>query len=89
MDSSRSDRWTDRLFTAHPRDLGIGWAEHGIGAAKIGAELIASGGACLIHALVPGFFTQTAGKTVSRLNSKMLHRKAGAANPNDWPDYEI
>jgi hypothetical protein len=38
---------------------------------------------------VPGWFTQTAGKTVERMHDHMLRRKAGAANPESWPDYEI
>jgi hypothetical protein len=38
---------------------------------------------------VPGWFTQTAGKTVERMHDHMLRRKAGAANPENWPDYEI
>jgi hypothetical protein len=51
--------------------------------------MIAAGGACLIHAIVPGWFTQTAGRTVERLHDHMIQRRASAANPNDWPDYEI
>jgi len=78
-----------RLFVDHPRSIGMSWWRHGVGAARIGGELIAAGAACLIHAVVPGWFTQTAGKTVTRLHSEMLRRKAGAADPNDWPDYEI
>lgn len=78
-----------RLFQEHPRSLGMSWWQHGIGAVRIGAEMIAGGSACLVHAIVPGWFTQTAGRTVERLHAHMLHRRAGAANPNDWPDYEI
>ena len=78
-----------RLFSDHPRSLGMNWASHGIGAAKISAELIAAGVACMIHAIVPGWFTQTAGRTVERMHDHMIKRKAGAANPSDWPDYEI
>ena len=78
-----------RLFTDHPRSLGMSWADHGIGALKISGELIGAGVACAIHAVVPGVFTQTAGKTVTRLHDHMVKRKAGAANPNDWPEYEI
>ena len=78
-----------RLFAEHPRSLGMSWASHGVGAFKIGAELIGAGAACLIHALVPGLFTQTAGKTVTRMYDHMASRKAGADNPSDWPDYEI
>jgi hypothetical protein len=78
-----------RLFLDHPRSLGMGWAGHGIGAVKIGAELVGAGLACIIHAVVPGWFTQTAGKTVERMHDHMVQRKAGAVNPEVWPDYEI
>ena len=80
---------TDRLFFEHPRSLGMSWAGHGVGAVAIGARLVGAGLACLVHAIVPGFFTQTAGKTVSRMYDHMARRKAGAANPENWPDYEI
>lgn len=80
---------TERLFIEHPRSLGMSWAGHGAGAVKIGASLIVAGFACIIHALVPGWFTQTAGKTITGMYEHMMRRKAGAANPNDWPDYEI
>ena len=39
--------------------------------------------------MVPGAFTQTAGKTISGMYEHMMRRKAGAANPENWPDYEI
>lgn len=78
-----------RLFLDHPRSLGMSWSQHGIGAIAIGATLLGAGTACLVHALVPGWFTQTAGRTVARMNDHMLRRKAGASNPDSWPDYEI
>ena len=78
-----------RLFIAHPRSLGLSWWEHGTGALRIGASLIGAGTACMVHALIPGWFTETAGRTVMRLHDHMQRRRAGAANPNDWPDYEI
>lgn len=77
------------LFTEHPRALGMSWWGHGLGAAKIGAEMIGAGAACIVHAVVPGWFTETAGRTVVRLHDHMQQRRAGAANPNNWPDYEI
>jgi hypothetical protein len=79
----------DRLFLDHPRSLGMSWAKHGAGAVVIGATLVGAGAACLVHALVPGWFTQTAGKTVDKMHDHMVRRKAGAANPENWPDYEI
>jgi Family of unknown function (DUF6356) len=86
---SRSGGLVRRLFTDHPRSLGMSWGRHAIGAVEIGARMVVAGSACLVHAIVPGWFTQTAGKTVARLHEHMLSRRAGAANPNDWPDYEI
>jgi hypothetical protein len=80
---------TDRLFLEHPRSLGMSWARHGAGAVLIGARLVGAGLACLVHAAVPGLFTQTAGKTIIGMYDHMGRRKAGAANPEDWPDYEI
>ena len=78
-----------RLFVEHPRSLGMTWGRHGTAAVVIGGKLVGAGIACLVHALVPGVFTQTAGKTVADMHDHMERRKAGAANPENWPDYEI
>jgi hypothetical protein len=78
-----------RLFQDHPKALGMSWAEHGAGAVVIGARMVGAGLACIVHAAVPGIFTETAGRTVMSLHDHMVKRKAGAANPNAWPDYEI
>jgi hypothetical protein len=78
-----------RLFVEHPRSLGLSWAAHGGGAVVIAVKLVGAGLACLVHAAVPGWFSQTAGKTVERMHGHMMQRKAGASNPENWPDYEI
>lgn len=78
-----------RLFLDHPRSLGMSWAGHGIGAVKIGVRMIGAGTACLIHAVVPSLFTETAGRTVTDLHAYMQKRRAGAPDPKAWPDYEI
>ena len=88
IDNERSGV-VDRMFREHPRSLGMSWASHGAGAVKIGAELIGAGAACIVHAIVPGWFTQTAGKTITNMYDHMQQRRAGAANPESWPDYEI
>lgn len=79
----------DRLFLEHPRSLGMSWAGHGVGAVAIGARLVCAGCACLVHAVIPGVFTQTAGKTVTYMYDHMQKRRAVAPNPDSWPDYEI
>ncbi|HJP69839.1 MAG TPA: DUF6356 family protein [Sphingomicrobium sp.] len=81
--------FADRLFLDHPRSLGMTWAGHAIGAVRIGAQLVIAGLACLVHAIVPGVFTETAGRTVTDMYGHMQRRKAGAADPESWPDYEI
>ena len=58
-----------RLFRDHPRSLGMSWAEHGIGAVVIGARMVGAGLACIVHAVVPGWFTETAGRTVVDLGA--------------------
>jgi len=78
-----------RIFSEHPRSLGMSWGSHAVGAVGISARLIGAGCACLIHAIVPAWFTETAGRTVTDMYEHMANRKAGAANPNAWPDYEI
>jgi hypothetical protein len=78
-----------RLFVEHPSSLGMTWGAHCAGAVRIGAELIGAGCAAMVHAAVPGWFTETAGKTVTRIYDHIQSRKAGAADPNSWPDYEI
>jgi hypothetical protein len=78
-----------RLFLEHPRSLGMTWASHGVGAVKIGAELIGAGCAAIVHAAVPGWFTETAGKSVTRIYNHIQQRKSAAENPENWPDYEI
>lgn len=79
----------ERLFVEHPKALGMSWASHGAGAVKIGAELIGAGCAAIVHAAVPGLFTETAGRTVTRIYDHIQNRKAGSDNPEKWPDYEI
>ena len=82
-------RLVNRLFLDHPHSLGMSWASHGAGAVKIGVELIGAGCAAIVHAAVPGWFTETAGRTVARIYNHIQARKAGSANPENWPDYEI
>ena len=79
----------DRLFRDHPQSLGMSWAEHGAGAMANGARMLGAGFACFVHAAVPALFTETAGRTIMSLHDHMVRRKAGATNPNAWPDYEI
>ena len=78
-----------RLFVDHPRSLGLSWTGHAAGALKIGGKLIGAGLAAIIHALVPGWFTDTAGRIVTETYQYIQKIKAGSANPERWSDYDI
>lgn len=74
------------MFSDHPRSLGMSWSGHAAGAVAIGFRMMGAGAACVVHAIVPAWFTETAGKTVVSLHEHMTKRRAGRP---DWPDYEI
>ena len=78
-----------RLFVDHPRSLGLSWAGHAAGAVTIGLRLIGAGLAALVHAVVPGFFTDTAGRIVTETYQYIQKIKAGSAKPDNWSDYDI
>ena len=78
-----------RLFTDHPRSLGLSWFEHGAGAIKIGCKLIYAGFAALVHGIVPGLFTDTAGRTVTETYFYIQKIRAGSSKPEQWSDYDI
>ena len=78
-----------RLFIDHPRSLGLSWAKHGAGAIRIGVKLISAGLAALVHGIVPGWFTDTAGRTVTETYNYIQKIKAGSSNPEQWSDYDI
>ena len=79
----------DRLFLEHPRSLGMSWAKHGGGAVKIGSQLIGAGLAALVHAVVPGWCTDTAGRRVTETYHYIQKIRAGSASPENWSDYDI
>jgi hypothetical protein len=78
-----------RLFVDHPRSLGLSWFAHGAGAVKIGVRLIGAGLAALVHAAIPGIFTETAGRIVTDTYHYIQKIKAGSKNPERWSDYDI
>ena len=67
-----------RLFVEHPRSLGMTWAGHGVGAVKIGARADRRG-LCVQSSmpLVPAWFTETAGRTVTRIYDHIAEAQGG------------
>ena len=75
-----------QLFVDHPRSVGESYLEHQRRALGFGTALLLAGGACLLHALVPAWFTTTGSRTVSRLYERMIanrtrYRAPVAARP--------
>lgn len=66
----------DKLFMAHPRDIGESYGEHAGHAVYIGIRMLVAGGACLVHALLPGLFVRTASETVADIQDLMTQRAA-------------
>ena len=79
----------DRLFLEHPRSLGISWAKHGGGAVRIGFQLIGAGLAALVHAVIPGWCTDTAVRRVTETYNYIQKIRAGSSRPENWSDYDI
>jgi Family of unknown function (DUF6356) len=62
----------ERLFIEHPRSVGETYFEHLRQAFRFGAVMVAAGGACMLHALVPALFPRTGSSAVSRLYQRMV-----------------
>lgn len=56
---------------AHLQEAGMAYGAHFKRAATIGTRLIGAGGACLVHGLLPGLFTDRATRTIIRLNEEV------------------
>lgn len=65
-----------KLFLDHPNSIGESYGEHLGVAGRFGAEMVAGGAACMIHALVPALFARTGSDTVARLHRQMIAKRA-------------
>jgi hypothetical protein len=77
-------RWADltqNLFTKHPTDVGETYGEHLVHAGSSGIKLMVAGAACLVHAVLPFLFVNTASNTV-----RSMH--AGITKRVDAPNWE-
>ena len=62
------------LFINHPEAVGESYWGHQRQALKCTGLLLLAALACLVHALVPGWYQTTASRTVARLNDRMRAR---------------
>lgn len=81
-----------RWFLDHPASVNETYREHFRIAFGFGGTLLRAGAACLIHAVVPVWFTTTASRSVDRLHGELFGRRNGssvAASAADARDLEI
>ena len=86
----------DRIFLSHPRSVGESYGEHAGMAFGFGIRMIGGGVACLLHGIVPAWFTRTGSNTVKALYGRMTarqpayqHRPAPFTDPEWQLEYEI
>jgi hypothetical protein len=72
---ARSTAMLRRLFLDHPQAVGESYAEHLVTAGRFGLAMIAGGGACVIHAIVPAVFKTTGSSTVAELHRQMVAKR--------------
>jgi len=62
---------------AHLEAIGESYGEHRRFAFNIGWAMVTAGFACIVHGLTPALFTDTASRTIRRLNA-VIERREGA-----------
>jgi len=58
-------------FTAHPRDVGETYFEHGLFASRYGAKMTLGGSAALVHAVFPFLFEKTGSRITRELHDTL------------------
>ena len=65
-------------FTAHPREVGETYLEHGIFACRYGAKMALGGIAAFLHGLFPFLFQATGSRITRELNASLERSRADA-----------
>lgn len=65
----------------HLTETGMSYHAHRRRAWHIGGALLTAGAACIVHGLFPGRFTDTASRTITRLNEEIKAGHAPGAEP--------
>jgi hypothetical protein len=65
-------------FTAHPRDVGESYLEHGAFACRYGAKMTLGGLAAMVHGLLPFLFQKTGSRITRELNETLERSTARA-----------
>jgi hypothetical protein len=70
-------------FTAHPREVGETYLEHGAFACRYGAKMTLGGIAAFVHGLLPFLFQKTGSRITRELNAALEESHARAARRRD------
>jgi len=73
-----------RLFAAHPADVGENYWQHFANATGFGVRMIWGGLVCLVHAVIPGVCCTKASEMIGELHERMVttrRRPAGRELP--------
>lgn len=62
-------------FSNHLEEVGETYLEHMAVALPFGARMLTAGAACMVHAVAPWLFVQTASRAVTRLHTQMAARR--------------
>ena len=65
-----------RSSREHLETVGEDYNEHRRFAFAVGAAMVVSGVACILHGLIPALFTDKASRTIKRLHHLIHHREA-------------
>ena len=65
-------------FTAHPREVGETYFEHGIFACRYGAKMALGGLAAFLHGLFPFLFQTTGSRITRELNATLEQSRVDA-----------
>jgi hypothetical protein len=65
-----------KIFLDHPRSVGETYHEHFSCATRYGFRLTGAGLACLIHAIAPSLFKDTASGVVMGMSRELADRRA-------------
>ena len=63
------------LFRRHPKTVGETYWQHLRFAARTGGAMVAGGGACVIHGVLPFLFVTVGSRTIRRLAHRIERRQ--------------
>ena len=63
------------LFRRHPETVGETYWQHLRFAARTGGAMVAGGGACVIHGLLPFLFVTVGSRTIRQLSHRLERRQ--------------